>query len=58
MINAALGLDVGNGTIKVVLLSEEKEVIDHVYLKNRGIIETIKKAFKSLKKKNDVDFTQ
>ena len=40
MRNAYLGIDVGSTSVKGVLLGDEKEIIDSVYLKNKGIIES------------------
>jgi len=47
-----LGVDIGNGTIKCVLLNEKKEVIDYVYTKNMGIIETLKNSLITLFERN------
>jgi len=52
MKEVALGLDIGNGSIKIVLLSKNKKVIDFVYLRNLGIIETIKKGFEIIRNRN------
>ncbi len=52
MIDVALGFDIGNGTIKIVVLSEKKKVIDSVYLKNVGIINTLQKGLKIIYKRN------
>ncbi|XOB41521.1 MAG: BadF/BadG/BcrA/BcrD ATPase family protein [Candidatus Nealsonbacteria bacterium] len=54
-IKAALGLDIGNGTIKFALITKEGKLIDWVYIKNLGVIETIKKGLKKLRK--DVEIT-
>ncbi len=51
----ALGLDIGNGTIKFVLVSKERELVDYVYTKNLGVIDTIKNGLKELR--NDVEIT-
>lgn len=49
----SLGIDVGNGTIKLVLYSIiHKDVLDYVYLKNLGVIQTIQEGLKILKGKN------
>jgi len=40
MRTAYLGIDVGSTSVKGVLLDDEKEIIDSVYLKNKGIIES------------------
>lgn len=41
MKEAFLGIDVGSTSVKCVLLDEERKVIDAVYLKNRGIKESV-----------------
>lgn len=46
---AALGLDIGNGTIKFALFSENGKLIDWLYTKNLGVIETIKQGLKKIK---------
>ncbi|MCM8772577.1 MAG: acyl-CoA dehydratase activase [Candidatus Omnitrophica bacterium] len=48
----ALGIDIGNGTIKCVLINKKKEVVDFIYTRNLGIIETLKKALKELFDRN------
>ncbi len=47
---AALGLDIGNGTIKFALMSKDGELIDWLYTKNLGVIDTLTKGFKKLRK--------
>jgi len=54
-IKVALGLDIGNGTIKFALITKEGKLIDWVYIKNLGVIESIKKGLKKLRK--DVEIT-
>ena len=54
-IKAALGLDIGNGTIKFALITKKGKLIDWVYIKNLGVIETIKEGLKKLRK--DVEIT-
>jgi len=57
MKEVSLGLDSGNGTIKIVL-NDNKEVVDYVYLKNNGVVDTIKEGIKILCKRNpDVKVT-
>ncbi len=43
------GFDIGNGTIKVVIINENNNLIDSVYLKNIGIIKTLSEAFNKIK---------
>ncbi|MGC8976377.1 MAG: acyl-CoA dehydratase activase [Candidatus Ratteibacteria bacterium] len=52
MEKAVLGVDIGNGTIKCVLLNKDKEVIDYIYTRNLGVIETLKKAIFTLLERN------
>lgn len=49
-----LGTDIGNGTIKTVLLTEKKELADYVYIQNNGAIESVQKALKILKEHLDL----
>lgn len=48
MKEAYLGIDCGNKSLKAVLLSKEKELIDWVYLDNLGVIKTLTEAFERL----------
>lgn len=48
----SIGIDIGNGTIKCVLLNKEKQVVDFVYTRNMGIIETLKKCLSELFERN------
>lgn len=41
MRNAYLGIDVGSTSVKCVLLDKEGKIIDSVYMKNKGIIESV-----------------
>jgi predicted CoA-substrate-specific enzyme activase len=52
---AVLGLDIGNGTIKFAIISHEGKLIDSLYTKNFGVIDTVKKGLKKLK--NNVEIT-
>jgi len=36
-----LGLDVGSVSVKAVLLDHKKQVVDYIYIRNRGIIESV-----------------
>ena len=44
-----LGIDVGNGTVKVVIIDENNRLIDSVYLINQGVIQTLSEAFSKIK---------
>jgi len=48
MEKVSLGVDIGNGTIKLVLLNENREVVDFIYTRNMGVIQTIKGALRDL----------
>ena len=54
MRNAYLGIDVGSTSVKGVLLDDEKEIIDSVYLKNKGIIESAKECLGKLENENEI----
>ena len=45
MDKAYLGLDCGSASIKLALIDEDEELIDSVYLRNKGLIETVKDGF-------------
>jgi len=44
-----VGVDCGNGTIKVVIIDDNNKLMDSVYLENQGVIKTLSKAFKQIK---------
>lgn len=48
MKKAYLGLDIGSVGIKLVLVDETKEVVKKTYLKNEGIIDTVKKGLENI----------
>ncbi len=48
--NAYLGIDVGSASVKCVLLDEESNIVDSVYVKNKGIIESVIECFGRLEK--------
>lgn len=50
MRNAYLGVDVGSTSVKCVLLDNEKNIIDSVYLRNKGIIESVIECLGELEK--------
>jgi len=52
MKEAYLGIDCGNKSLKAVLLSQEKELINWVYLDNLGIIKALREAFVRLNHKD------
>lgn len=54
MRNAYLGIDVGSTSVKGVLLDDEKEIIDSVYLKNKGIIESTIECLDKLKNEIEI----
>lgn len=54
MRNAYLGIDVGSTSVKGVLLDDEKEIIDSVYLKNKGIIESTIECLGKLKNEIEI----
>ncbi len=51
---AYLGIDVGSTSIKGVLLDKKGQVIDSVYLRNRGITESLVEALTRLKKEMEI----
>ena len=52
MEEVVMGVDIGNGTIKCVILNKKKDVIDYVYTRNMGNIETLKKSLSTIFEKN------
>lgn len=49
-----LGIDVGSTSVKCVLLDEQKKIIDSVYLKNRGIVESVVDCLARLEKEVEI----
>lgn len=47
-----LGLDCGSASVKVALIDEKENLRESKYLRNRGLIETIKSALDGLQDKN------
>lgn len=47
---ASIGIDCGNGTLKLALINSNDSVIDSVYTDNDGIIRSLKRGLKQLKK--------
>lgn len=47
-----LGLDIGSISIKAVILNYKKEIIDSIYIRNVGLVDSIEKIFSKLKVKN------
>ncbi len=54
MEGAYLGIDVGSTSVKAVLLDERFQIIDAVYLKNRGILESVIECLSRLIKNVDI----
>lgn len=54
MTRAYLGIDVGSTSVKGVLLDQEARIIDSVYLRNKGITESLIEALAKLKKEKDL----
>ena len=54
MRNAYLGIDVGSTSVKCVLLDNRNKIIDSVYLKNKGIIESVTECLGKLEKEVEV----
>jgi len=50
MRKAYLGIDVGSTSVKCVLLDKESKIIDSVYMKNKGIIESVMECLGTLEK--------
>ncbi len=55
MRNAYLGIDVGSTSVKCVLLDNERTIIDSVYMKNKGIIESVIECLGALEKRAEID---
>lgn len=49
MEKAYLGIDCGSTSVKAVLLGENNTMLESVYLKNKGIIESLKEALLSIR---------
>lgn len=54
MRNVYLGIDVGSTSVKCVLLDNRNKIIDSVYLKNKGIIESVTECLGKLEKEVEV----
>ncbi|NIO49974.1 MAG: 2-hydroxyglutaryl-CoA dehydratase [Candidatus Aminicenantes bacterium] len=54
MRNAYLGIDVGSTSVKCVLLDKESNIIDFVYMKNKGIIESVIECLSTLEKRMEI----
>jgi len=46
--NAYLGIDVGSVSVKMALIDESNNLVDKVYLRNRGVLETVPKALEQI----------
>lgn len=54
MRNAYLGIDVGSTSVKCILLDNESNIIDSVYTKNKGIIESVIECLGALEKRVEI----
>ena len=54
MKNLYLGIDVGSTSVKCVLLDKENKIIDSVYIKNKGIIESVIECLCKIKKEVEI----
>ena len=52
MDKAYLGLDCGSASVKIALIDEEEKLRESKYLRNRGLVETIKSALVDLQDKD------
>jgi len=52
MKEAYLGVDCGSASVKAAIVDKDNVVLDSVYLKNEGIIESLKKIFKEINTNN------
>jgi len=48
--SAYLGIDIGSTSVKCVLLDKESRIIDSVYMKNKGIVESVIECLGKLEK--------
>lgn len=46
--NTYLGIDCGSASVKLALIDEDKNLLNSIYLRNSGLIETIKKGMKKI----------
>ncbi len=49
---AGLGIDIGNGTTKFALVDNNINIIDSVYVKNDGVIKSLKKGLRMIRNRN------
>jgi predicted CoA-substrate-specific enzyme activase len=54
MRSAYLGIDVGSTSVKCVLLDKERNIIDSVYMQNKGIIESVVECLGALEKRVEI----
>lgn len=54
MRKACLGIDVGSTSVKCVLLNKENKIIDSVYMKNKGIIESVIECLGKLEREVEI----
>ena len=50
----SLGIDVGSVSIKFALINEDEKLIDSIYLRNHGLIETVQEGLKKIIKNHDI----
>ncbi len=43
-----LGVDIGSSSVKIAVIDEDNNLLDSVYLKNKGLINSLKEAFSSI----------
>lgn len=49
-----MGIDCGSSSIKIAIIDKNKELIDSIYIKNKGVFETLKDAFEKLNKDYEI----
>jgi len=47
-----LGIDVGSSSLKFALMDKEEQLVDSLYLKNHGLINTVKQGLKQILNEN------
>ena len=43
-----LGIDCGSASVKLALINDREDVLNHVYLRNKGLIETVKEGLEKI----------
>ncbi len=49
-----IGIDCGSSSIKIAIINKKKELIDSVYIKNKGVFQTLQEAFMKLNKNYNI----